>query len=101
MSNDFIMKDRVCERCGKWKRGHTKTSFHVNGREAHDIGWIRLCAGSGYERDIDLCEDCMEELAEWMEGPTYTIATPMDIQRMPVKLTGAFVMPDVTIRELT
>lgn len=62
------MKNQPCERCGRERNGHTKTDFSVNGRVSKDIGWIRLCAGSGYERDIDLCEDCMRKLSNWLEG---------------------------------
>lgn len=71
-------KEYVCERCGKTRPEHVKMDFQLGSNRCRDIGWIRLCAGSGYRRDVDLCESCMEELAEWMEGPAYVIATPLN-----------------------
>ena len=75
-----LKNNHVCERCGGIRPAHTKTNFHINGREFRDIGWIRLCAGSGYERDIDLCENCMKELAEWMEELRYIIGIDLSSQ---------------------
>lgn len=62
-----------CERCGKSRDEHTKTNFIVNGYESRDIGWITLRAGNGYQRDIDLCKECMLKLSVFLNGPIKSV----------------------------
>lgn len=69
------MKERRnCERCGNPRPEHSKITFDKIG--ARDIGWITLRAGSGYQRDVDLCERCLLELRNWMSNDSVMIPRP-------------------------
>lgn len=69
--NNYKAK-HCCERCGKERPKHIKVDISVDGYIYRDIGWVALRCGSGYERDIDLCEDCMKEFANWISTPPMT-----------------------------
>lgn len=64
--NNYKAK-HCCERCGKERPKHVKVDISIDDYICRDAGWIALRCGSGYERDIDLCEECMKEFAKWLD----------------------------------
>ena len=49
----MVNRQYICDRCGK-ERNRTR-----------DIGWIAAKSKSGFEMDLDLCEDCMNSFVNW------------------------------------
>lgn len=58
----------TCDRCGKDKIGHigVDVTLHNGDEPIREVGWITLQSKTGYQKSLDLCEDCMKELAGWL-----------------------------------
>lgn len=57
-----------CDRCGKLKEGHPVTVISVGDKEIRDVGWIQLHSATGFIKDLDLCEDCLNSFKGWFEN---------------------------------
>lgn len=55
----------VCDRCGGEKVKGFSVNFDTPNGVLRDIAWVTLRAGSGFQRDLDLCENCMKDLVDW------------------------------------
>lgn len=54
-----------CDRCGREKHVSPSVDFKVGEDLVRDVAWITLRSKSGYQRDIDLCENCMNDLVSF------------------------------------
>ncbi len=63
----MVSRQYICDRCGK-ERTRTMVDLKVGDRLVRDIGWIAIKSKSGFEMDLDLCEDCMNDFVKWFEN---------------------------------
>ena len=55
----------ICDRCGKEKTHDASIDLKFPNKIVSDIRWITVFSGTGYKREMDLCGDCLKELAAW------------------------------------
>ena len=53
---------KKCDRCGKLYENYRGVELNNIGYKYH---YVRLC-GNGVFTELDLCEPCMTELANWL-----------------------------------
>lgn len=58
----------ICDRCGKMKDKHVRINFPIKDKIIEDISWITLRSGTGYKRNIDLCDDCIKSFVNWFSS---------------------------------
>lgn len=59
----------ICDRCGK-KKVKTKdisneVTFNVRKIIVDHAAWISVHSKTGYEINIDLCQECLESFRDW------------------------------------
>lgn len=57
-----------CDRCGGVKKKTDKIGIHVARKNISDIRWLQIRSGTGYKRDLDLCQNCLDEFKRWIEN---------------------------------
>lgn len=62
------MPTYLCDRCGNPRTIKPRIDFKIKNKLVESIGWVKLCSPTGYVMTLDLCEDCMKKLSEFMEG---------------------------------
>lgn len=66
----MLQKNYICDRCGREKIGHSGITIQMrNGDEIREISWLSLRCRTGFVRNIDLCEDCLNKFKEWYFKP--------------------------------
>lgn len=55
----------ICDRCGKTKEKGASINMPFRDRIIDSVGWIDICSKSGYKRDVDLCQDCLNDFNRW------------------------------------
>lgn len=63
-----MMPTYLCDRCGKPRMIKPRINFWIKGKMIEDIGWIKICSPTGYVMTLDLCEDCMKKLSDFLKG---------------------------------
>lgn len=56
-----------CDRCGNLKEGHPKTTILVGDKDVRDVGWVQIWSATGFTKDLDLCEDCLNSFKSWFD----------------------------------
>lgn len=63
----------ICDRCGKEKTGHVGVNIPFQDKVIQDVGWVTICSGTGFKRNLDLCEDCIVAFKNWLENESQNL----------------------------
>lgn len=58
----------LCDCCGKPRTIKPRVNFWIKGKMIEGVGWVKICAPTGYVMTLDLCEDCMKKLSDFLKG---------------------------------
>lgn len=57
----------ICDRCGN-RVGTDVYDMTIRGRVLKDTKSIIFKSRSGYRMNVDICDSCLKELADWWEN---------------------------------
>lgn len=62
----MVVKKYLCDRCGKEREKVNRPEIRIGKKTVNNVCCLTAKSATGYQRDIDLCEDCLKEFESWV-----------------------------------